>query len=516
MSRPDWGALQQEYIAEYTRSGISPVAWCEARGLNYATARRYIKKTPKNAQTEMCKTAQKSAQKKSAQTAQKRNEKSQEKKPVFDAGLNEGDAEEFSFCPDEFGISDQQAKFAMLVAQGKKPTCKGIWEHPGINQGYFAPTYPQIRDIFYPTVEEVAADWGLNVKINEGNKEVHFYYGRQYRGTTICRSMEKPQTIVGFKIGNALVDELDILPKEKARTAWRKIIARMRYKIDGLRNGIDVTTTPEGFKFVYEQFVKAVREKTELASLYGLVQASTFDNEKNLPADYIPSLLESYPPELIKAYLRGQFTNLTSGTVYHQFDRKLNNCEEVEQPGEPIYIGMDFNVGKMAGIVHVLRLGLPCAVTEIINAYDTPDMIRIIKERFWLYDGNDYRKVREIYIYPDASGDSRKSSNASTTDIAQLKQAGFNVVVNSSNPPVKDRVNSMNAMFCNANGERRYKVNVKRCPLYAESLEQQVWDEKGEPDKKSGNDHPNDAGGYFIVKQFPIVKPTGRVTSLRI
>lgn len=30
MSRPDWGALQQEYIAEYTRSGVSPVAWCEA------------------------------------------------------------------------------------------------------------------------------------------------------------------------------------------------------------------------------------------------------------------------------------------------------------------------------------------------------------------------------------------------------------------------------------------------------------------------------------------------------
>ncbi|HAL0054168.1 TPA: hypothetical protein H4B73_003162 [Escherichia coli] len=67
----------------------------------------------------MRKTAQQSAQKKSAQTAQKRNGKSQKKKPVSDACLNEGDAEEFSFCPDEFGISDQQAKFAMLVAQGK-------------------------------------------------------------------------------------------------------------------------------------------------------------------------------------------------------------------------------------------------------------------------------------------------------------------------------------------------------------------------------------------------------------
>ncbi|MGU0043358.1 terminase large subunit domain-containing protein [Escherichia coli] len=116
--------------------------------------------------------------------------------------------------------------------------CKGIWEHRYKLRDILRQRIPEIRDIFYPTVEEVAADWGLNVKINEGNKEVHFYYGRQYRGTTICRSMEKPQTIVGFKIGNALVDELDILPKEKARTAWRKIIARMRYKIDGLRNGI--------------------------------------------------------------------------------------------------------------------------------------------------------------------------------------------------------------------------------------------------------------------------------------
>jgi hypothetical protein len=35
--------------------------------------------------------------------------------------------------------------------------------------------------------------------------------------------------------------------------------------------------------------------------------------------------------------------------------------------------------------------------------------------------------------------------------------------------PVKDRINSMNAMFCNGNGERRYKVNVKRCPVYTES-----------------------------------------------
>nr|WP_315082336.1 terminase family protein [uncultured Kosakonia sp.] len=390
--------------------------------------------------------------------------------------------------------------------------CKGMWEHPKINQGYFAPTYPQIRDIFYPTVEEVAFDWGLKVQINESNKEVHFYAGRQYRGTTICRSMEKPATIVGFKIGNALVDELDVMPALKAQQAWRKIIARMRYKVAGLRNGIDVTTTPEGYKFVYQQFVKAVRDKPELATLYGLVQASTFDNEANLPDDYIPSLLASYPPELIKAYLRGHFTNLTSGTIYHQFDRKLNNCTDEEQPGEPLFIGMDFNVGKMAAIVHVKREGLPRAVRELVKVYDTPAMIKRIQEEFWRYEGGRYVASRQIYIYPDASGDSRKSNCASLTDIAQLREAGFSVMVNASNPPVKDRINSMNAMFCNALGERRYLVNVQRCPVYTESLEQQVWDKNGEPDKKADNDHPNDGGGYFIVKDYPIVKPAYSIT----
>ena len=56
-----------------------------------------------------------------------------------------------------------------------------------------------------------------------------------------------------------------------------------------------------------------------------------------------------------------------------------------------------------------------------------------------------------------------------------------------ANPPVKDRINAMNAMFCNAKGERRYRVNADLCPTYADCLEQQVWAENGEPDKASGS-----------------------------
>lgn len=409
---------------------------------------------------------------------------------------------------------DMPHKFKAFVAgfgSGKTWVgCSSLGKHflefPRVNAGYFAPTYAQIRDIFYPTIDEALEPWGFTAKIREGNKEVDLYQGRRYYGTIICRSMEKPETIIGFKIGKALVDEIDVLKSDKAKTAWRKIIARLRWLREGLQNGIDVTTTPEGFKFVYQQFVEQLREKPELAAMYGLIQASTYDNEANLPADYIPSLLASYPAQLIDAYIDGQFVNLKTGSVYVAYSRQANGCADTIQDNDIIYLGLDFNVGHMSGVAHVLRNGQPRAVDEIVNGYDTPSVIQTIKERYWRYEGGRYVKSRQIRVYPDASGNSRKSVNASASDLALLRNEGFQVIVDHANPPVKDRVNSMNAMFCNALGERKYLVNAEKCPTYASCLEQQAWDEAGEPDKSSGFDHVNDSAGYYITKEFPIIK----------
>ncbi|WP_316549519.1 terminase small subunit [Klebsiella michiganensis] len=63
MAKPDWGELQQRFLSDHAATGVSPKDWCEAQGLNYATARRYIKKPT-------AQTAQKPAQKK-LRTAQK-------------------------------------------------------------------------------------------------------------------------------------------------------------------------------------------------------------------------------------------------------------------------------------------------------------------------------------------------------------------------------------------------------------------------------------------------------------
>lgn len=394
---------------------------------------------------------------------------------------------------------------------GAAAHCQHSWEWPGINAGYFAPTYSLIRDIFYPTVEEVAGDWGLRAVIRESKHEVQLFSGRKYRNTIICRSLDKPADIVGFKIGHAQVDELDLLKPDKAAAAWRKILGRMRYKRDGLRNGIDVTTTPEGFRFVWQQFVRDVRAKPELAKLYGMVQASTYDNEANLPDDYIDSLRASYPRQLIRAYLRGLFVNLASGSVYADFDRNLNGCTTLPREGETLHVGMDFNVLKMAAVVFVDRDNDPHAVGEFANVRDTPTMARLLRERYVL----DKKAPHTLMIYPDASGQNTSSKNASESDLSILRQAGFTVKVNSHNPRVKDRINAVSALILNDKGQRRLKVNAQACPHFTEALEQQAYDEHGDPDKSTGHDHHNDAGGYRLVYTWPVKKPGAVVTSLR-
>ncbi|UAN55354.1 terminase small subunit [Serratia sp. JSRIV004] len=122
---PGWGALQKQYLADYARSGISPAAWCKAKGLNYATARRYIKYPSKDAQSDAHNTAQKelrTAQKKTAQSGKGKSAEKKTtpsiKKPRIEI---ESDPSEFIFDPSDYGINDQQAHFvSVFLATGDK------------------------------------------------------------------------------------------------------------------------------------------------------------------------------------------------------------------------------------------------------------------------------------------------------------------------------------------------------------------------------------------------------------
>lgn len=360
--------------------------------------------------------------------------------------------------------------------------------YPNQNIAYYLPTFDLVRNIGFPRFSEELEILGARYKINKVFHTVDI----ENCGSIIFRSMDTPERIVGYEVADSLVDELDTLKKEQARTAWQKIIARNRQKKpDGSINTSAVGTTPEGFRFVYEMW-----GKQKLAG-YELIKASTYSNRRNLPDGYIEALESTYPSNLLSAYLDGEFVNLTNGAVYPNFDRNLNSTFETMKPSEPLHIGLDFNVTNMSAVIHVLRNNEPHAVLELTGIFDTPTMARMIKER---YKDNGHA----IYIYPDASGNSRKSNNASESDLAILRQHGFNVLVNSTNPAVKDRVLSVNSML----ESRKYRVNPDTCPSLVESFERQAYDKNGEPDKTSGFDHVLDAAGYMIAYRYPINKNT--------
>lgn len=110
MAKLDWGTLQQQFLTEHAKSGISPKEWCEDQGLNYATARRYIKRPA-------AQSAQKTAHKK-LRTA---HEKECAKEPICNSAIptvqsseqDNAHDDDWHLNPDEYGLTELQARFVI-------------------------------------------------------------------------------------------------------------------------------------------------------------------------------------------------------------------------------------------------------------------------------------------------------------------------------------------------------------------------------------------------------------------
>lgn len=407
------------------------------------------------------------------------------------------DKREIKLLPHQWElIKDNETKILGLVSGyggGKtwsacRKACYLATLNPGCDGIITEPNYPLLSQILIPDMKTALDDFGI--KYNFNKSESIFYClvgGKETR--IICKSMENYDRLVGINAAWVIMDEFDTAKTELAYQAYIKLLGRLR--VGNIRQMV-LVSTPEGFKAMYKVFV------TEKDDNKRLIQAKTTDN-KHLPEDYIQLLRDTYPAELIDAYLNGEFVNLTSGTVYSSYDRHAHNSTETIREGEQLFIGMDFNVTKQAATVYVKRNGDQFhAVAELVDMYDTPEAIRIIKEKW---------PESHVVIYPDASGNSRKSVNASESDISLLRQAGFEVRVNSRNPAVKDRILSTNKALESG----KVFVNYNACPTVARCLEQQAYDKNGEPDKTSGVDHMVDATTYPIAYEMPIIKPISQI-----
>ena len=393
---------------------------------------------------------------------------SEKKHPAFVAGFGAGKSEVMAYA----AISDASHSADALI-------------------GLYAPTYDLVRLITAPRICAKLDEIGVSYKHNKSENIIYSNYPRF--GDFVLRTMDNPARIVGYETYRAHVDELDTLKPELAKNVWNQILARNRQRPAGIAkpfNRVSAYTTPEGFRFTYDRWKRSPTDS------YEIIQAPTYSNPF-LPDDYIENLRSSYPAELVEAYIEGRFVNLTSGAIYTSYDRARCRSVETIQRSEPLHIGQDFNVNNMASVVCVRRGDTWHAVDELKGLKDTPHLIKTLQQR---YEGH------HITVYPDASGGSTKTINASTSDLQLLRNAGFSIRAPKANPRVKDRILAMNAAL----EKDRLFINDAKCKTTSESLEQQAYDKNGEPDKGSGHDHHNDALGYLAHQRMPVVKPSMR------
>ena len=360
---------------------------------------------------------------------------------------------------------------------------KLLLENPGINCGYYMPTYDLIKLRAIPGVESDLEQLGIPYKTNKSDYTItaHGY------GDIIFRSYDNPNRIIAYEVAHSICDELDTLKKDAAAVVWRKITERNRQP-SKRPNTLGLVTTPDqGINgFVYDKWAKKKQKG------YELIKASTHSNPY-LPDGYADQILANYDPILASLYLDGEFVSLTQNKVYHFFDRFKHHTDRTIQPNDYLHIGLDFNVGGTCAVVFVIQGNNPIAVDEFVS-HDTTDFINNLTR----YAGHS------ITIYPDSSGKAG-STNASASDIAMITGAGYSCQYKSTNPAIRDRINAYNGLL----SHDRLLVNTDKCQELVNALESQGYDKNGDPEKFDS--HPSiddwlDSSGYFIAFKYPVIR----------
>ena len=349
------------------------------------------------------------------------------------------------------------------------------------------PTYELAEELFVEPMKEIFERNGINYTYNIQKHKFTTPYGIMK-----IYQLQKPQRIIGAELTFIGFDEFDVESWKNCDIAYKKAIGRMRGSSDC---EIYIVTSPEGFHYTHHQFVENDNDSK------ALIHGKTTDNVY-LPDSYIDLLEQNYDKSMLQAYRDGEFVNISALSTYHSFERSKNVQKCEYDRSQPVRIGLDFNNDPMCSILfHTYKTEPKVRIFDCISLSHqgqgdllSARMCAVIKDK---YPNHQY------IVYPDASGFQRHTS-AMFSDIDLLKQAGFKVNVRKSNPPVTNRVNSVNKML-----EGNIIIDP-RCKALIQDLEK-VTNKQGTRDIDKSNKlltHMTDALGYAIEWEFPIIKPT--------
>jgi len=354
------------------------------------------------------------------------------------------------------------------------------------NVSIVGPTESQVFDVYMPLL-----DHRFGLKAYKGTDGEYNFANNIKLKLWSYRAIERMRGTGQYFI---LLDESsswEDYGKITFKSAWESIMEpciMTRWPVEGRMLSV---TTPFGYNYAYDMYNFQQTYSDEWCSF-----KYTYKDSPYISAAHIEKLQKRIDPiQFAREYL-ADFA-ASGNRVFYTFDRKKHVVDTKFEPAErePILLGIDFNVGIMATSCWLLRrhdgVEKLFGFDYFQGDRDTYELVTSIKDRF---------PSNPIHVYPDATGGSRKSSAGnSITDIAILRNAGFNVIVESSNPSIKDSVNSSNSALW-----RDEIIISNNCLPLIDSFDKLEWAGNGNQFIKNGHDHFADGFRYLISREKPV------------
>lgn len=187
-------------------------------------------------------------------------------------------------------------------------------------------TYPELRDTTQRTFFEVCppeyyspeygGDWA------KSENKVRFGNGSEIIFRHLDTVSEKE--LLSLNLGWFFIDQAE----EIGERVFLILQSRLRLNTVPRRFGF-IACNPEPGNWIWDRFAQPAQED-ELHKDFHYVTATTRENP-HLPPDYIPTLLQSYPDELIRRYIEGKW-EVFEGQIFPEFDRSIHVVKPFDIP----------------------------------------------------------------------------------------------------------------------------------------------------------------------------------------
>jgi hypothetical protein len=364
-------------------------------------------------------------------------------------------------------------------------------------QRYFlgAPTYQQAKDIFWKRL--LSNTSLLRKDVDRSSLTVRLFNNAEI----VVLGLDRPERIEGQEWHGCQISEIGNIKPE----AWAEHIRPALADTGGfaILDGV-----PEGRNHYYEMALYSCDDVIpKTVPLHGAFHDCKKDDEWAFYTWFSSDVLN--PSEIAHAKQQldartyrqeyeGSFESY-AGVAYYTFG--VHNFKDVQRDlKSPISVGMDFNVNPMTASLGTIKGDSYHQWGEIwLENSNTREM----KDELLKYVDDP----EDIIIFPDSTGKAEKS-NATMSDLAILRKAGFTVKAKSSNPFIIDRVNSVNSIMVERGAKTRYLVNPKTCPKTINDWNRVIRLDDGRLDKNQEKQmigHISAAVGYLVTYNWPVV-----------